>query len=157
MNGRIMIWIIIIVGILLAIFLFTKGAKQNLPNNNQEVSISFETSSEPLPNINVMKQVVIRTEQEWKDIMGSPSQINFAKKTALLVAMGQRMTGGYSIEILSVIQKEGKINVSADMISPGKNCITTQVVNYPSMLILIPKTDKEVNWIITNTIKDCPQ
>jgi len=157
MNGRVMIWIIIIVGILLAIFLFTRGSKQNLPNNNQEVSIIFEKSSEPLPNINVMKQAVIRSEQEWKDIMGSPSSIDFSTKTALLVAMGQRMNGGYGIEILSVIQKEGKINVAVDMISPGKNCITTQVVNYPSVLLLIPKTDKEVNWIITNTIKDCPQ
>ena len=156
MNGRSLIWILIIIGIVVVVILFTKSTK-NIATNNQEVAIEFVKSSEVIPNMETTKQIVLKTEDEWRNTVGTPSTIDFTKNTALLVCMGKRMTGGYSIEILSIIQKENKIHVAVDMISPGKYCITTQAITYPSETILIPKTDKEIIWTVTNTTKDCPQ
>jgi hypothetical protein len=158
MSTRVLIWIVIVIGILIAGFLFFKGSSNKSIGSNQEKPVTFEKASLDIPNRETMGNLVIRNEQEWADTIGTKeSSIDFTQKTALVVSMGQRMTGGYSIEIKSITEKTNKVHVAVEFISPGKNCITIQVVNYPSQIILIPATKKEIVWEITNKTVDCPQ
>jgi uncharacterized membrane protein len=158
MSTRVIIWILIIAGILLIGFLFYKGSLSQSTVSKQEKQITFEKTSIDVPNRVTMGNFVIRTEQEWMDAIGTNvKSIDFTQKTALVISMGQRMTGGYSIDVKSISEKNNKINVALDFISPGKNCINIQVVNYPTQVILIPATKTEVVWEINNKTQDCPQ
>ena len=154
MKTRTLIWVIIVLGILLAGFLFIQGTKNK---SNKSASVTFEKLDQDLPNRETMGTIVIRNEKEWMDITGVASTIDFTKNTALLMSMGQRMTGGYSIEVKSIIQNGKKLLANVDFVSPGKNCLSIQVITYPQLVVLIPKTNQEVEWKITNTVQDCPQ
>lgn len=157
MNTRLIMWIVIVVGIVLVGFLFFKGT-QNKSASNVDKTILFEKVSIDIPNRQTMGNLVVRSQQEWIDSIGSQENtIDFSQKTALIISMGQRMTGGYTIETKSITEKKDKIYVSLDFIAPGKNCITIQVVNYPTQILLIPATKKEIVWEITNKTQDCPQ
>jgi hypothetical protein len=158
MNTRLLMWIVIVVGVVVVGFLFFKGSKTNSVGTGLEKTVIYEKSSIEIPNRETMGNLVIRSQQEWIDTIGTQdSTIDFSQKTALVVSMGQRMTGGYTIETKNITEKKDKIYVMLEFISPGKNCITIQVVNYPTQVILIPATKKEIVWEITNKTQDCPQ
>lgn len=158
MNKRIVVWVVIIVGIGTALFLFYNGKKQKIASSNQKDNqIAFKLIQTGAPNIELGKQIVVKSESEWNTLIGSKSDIQFNKEMALAVFMGKKMTGGYSIEISSIIEKPDKLIVAVQMISPGKNCFVIQAITYPYLVVTVPKTNKEIIWDINGVVRDCPQ
>jgi hypothetical protein len=157
LNGRVVVWTIILVGIVVSGVLFYKGTQKKLTASSQDYPIEYKIISMTLPNRETMGNLVIKNETEWKDAIGVSSSIDFSENTVLLISMGQRMTGGFTVQVKTIIEKANKIIAMVEFIAPGKNCITFQAVTYPQLLVMIPQTNKEIEWIITNTIQDCPQ
>ena len=157
LNGRVVVWTIILVGIVVSGVLFYKGTQKKLDASSQDHPIDYKIISMTLPNRETMGNLVIRNEKEWKDTVGVSSSVDFSENTVLLISMGQRMTGGYTIQVKTIIEKANKIIAMVEFISPGKNCINFQAITYPQELVMIPQTNKEVEWVITNTVQDCPQ
>ena len=116
----------------------------------------------------------ISTVQEWKrlwaDIESHSSaedaasssaasavpNIDFNRYTVLVVALGTRPTGGYSVAFHSAREYESKIDLVAYELRPnGKDCIVTTSLTYPVAFALIPATQKPVHFSIERADVAC--
>lgn len=70
--------------------------------------------------------------------------VNFNTHNVALLDMGLHLTGGYSINVSSIEQGEGYVRIHASSRAPGRNCITSQVLTSPFVLVTIPKQDDVV-------------
>ncbi len=74
----------------------------------------------------------------------------------LLAVEGPKPTGGYSLSISSIRRQATGILVTVLDVSPGGvGCATTQVITYPAVFALIPKTDEPVNFQVEHAKADC--
>lgn len=53
----------------------------------------------------------------------------------VLIALGQRRTGGYSVEVVDVVALQDRIRVTYREHKPAPDTLTTQVITYPYTLI----------------------
>lgn len=67
---------------------------------------------------------------------------NFQENDILVTYLGQRNTGGYSIEVESVFWKESVLYVKTREEKPEKREMVTMVLTSPYCITLIPKTEK---------------
>lgn len=76
--------------------------------------------------------------------------MDFSQHSVLAVYMGEKPTGGYTIEITGVEVAGGKLRVTVKQTSPGPGSMVTQALTQPYHMIQIPKvpagTTVEVNW-----------
>ena len=108
---------------------------------------------------------VIRNEGDWNrlwqevtaTIVPPPSapEVDFDKYILLAHFMGQRPSGGYAVEFTEVFVEEEKIYVTIQEISPGLECGAVAVITNPYQIIQIPKTEKEIEFIVKEIIKEC--
>jgi hypothetical protein len=106
---------------------------------------------------NQKQNLVIKSADEWKNKLGkdAPSTINFDDSMVIAVFAGQRTSGGNDIEIKKIVDHDNNIEVDVEETSPGSSCITTSVINYPSHIVTIPQSDKEVKFNTSETVKEC--
>ena len=103
------------------------------------------------------ERLVIRTSEEWsaawtRIIHGSSSApsapaVNFDHEMVVLVAMGRRMTGGYSIIVDGVYDSGGRIFVAVREKSPGAGCIVTEALTAPVDAVRVPRRDGTVVFV----------
>ncbi|EOD00932.1 protease complex subunit PrcB family protein [Caldisalinibacter kiritimatiensis] len=62
----------------------------------------------------------------------------------ILLAAGEKPTGGYSVEITSVKATNEKIIVNGNLNSPKENEMVTQALTYPSQVIKIQRDERPV-------------
>ncbi|MEN3046416.1 MAG: protease complex subunit PrcB family protein [Candidatus Hydrothermales bacterium] len=112
------------------------------------------------------KTVVIKDKEEflnlWKELTSiflppsDPPDIDFNKHVLICVFMGEKPTGGYEVEIKSIIEKKDEVSVYVREISPGKNCIVTMALTQPYHIVILKKTQKEFKFYFEVEIRDCP-
>lgn len=69
------------------------------------------------------------------------SQVDFSREGLLIVAMGQKPTGGYGLELnheIAVVSDDVAV-VSVSWIEPQKDAIVPQVITSPCLVIILPK------------------
>lgn len=101
------------------------------------------------------KQEVVKEATRWKAIWlehaGKSTvplpEVDFSKELVIVTAMGQRPTGGYSIQIAKVETAAGKVKVYVQRKSPAKGSMTIQVLTAPFEFVAIPKTDLPVEFL----------
>ncbi|WIV12323.1 protease complex subunit PrcB family protein [Proteiniborus sp. MB09-C3] len=64
----------------------------------------------------------------------------------ILVGAGEEPTGGYSVEITSVVGKEDSISVDAKVNAPTPEQMVTEAITYPNTLIRISKDSRKVEF-----------
>ena len=119
--------------------------------------LNFRNISKDSYNLLTTKsENVITTQEEWMNFWESVSpndgpvpQIDFDKKMVIAVLMGQKSTGGYSIEITNVIEQENDVIVKIKEISPGPNCGADAVLTSPYHIIEVSKSVMPVVNFIT--------
>lgn len=83
--------------------------------------------------------------------------LNSNGHTYILVARGESPNPGYGVELTRVFAHESNIMVQARYTEPEPNMSYIQVITYPTLLIKIDQTSKEVKFEISgktkNTIK----
>lgn len=85
-------------------------------------------------------------EDENNSAVGDAPGPDFSRYTVLVVALGTRPSGGYSVAFHSVHESESQIDAIAYELRPrGKNCIVTTAISFPVAFALIPRTDKPVH------------
>jgi hypothetical protein len=109
--------------------------------------------------------MVIEDEETWEATWASlvpnliqrplPPEIDWGKYVLLAHFMGQKSTNGYEVEFTEVLEGD-KISVRVTEISPGSNCTLLQVITAPYHIVQIPKTDKEVEFILQQEGRRCP-
>ncbi len=84
----------------------------------------------------------------------SPESLDFSTGKVLLVDMGQRNTGGYSIKVTSIEVSENYVIARVNLIQPGQNCLVTDALTNPYQFVFIP-TLKEVLITERMTLEEC--
>ena len=101
-------------------------------------------------NVDSARQVTVRTAAEWNTLwqQHSPDRtqpvVDFSKEMVVGVFMGSRPSAGYTISILSTIQKDGKTLVRYQETMPAKGTMTAQIITSPYHLVAVPKAAGEV-------------
>lgn len=70
--------------------------------------------------------------------------VNFNTHNVALLDMGLHLSGGYSISVSSIEQGDGFVRINANSRAPGRDCVTSQVLTSPFVLVTIPKKDDVV-------------
>lgn len=71
----------------------------------------------------------------------------FDEYTLYTISLGQRNTGGYSIEIENIyISKDNILKIEYNEITPNPEHMVTQAITYPTKSILIENKDLEIEF-----------
>ncbi len=84
-----------------------------------------------------------------------PNRIDFEKNMVLLVAMGERTSGGYTIKIKSIDDIGENIKVTIKEEKPGTSCMTTSVMTYPYQIVELPKQTKKIMFDTVEKVVEC--
>jgi hypothetical protein len=71
-------------------------------------------------------------------------EIDFQNYTLVGVFIGTLSTGGYSVEIIEIIETRGEVFVHYKINQPGANDYVTMALSQPYQMVLIPKTNKYI-------------
>lgn len=134
---------------LILILIFVAGCHQITQSN-----VSFETISKGFNSGHIEKKhYVIENEAEWKNLWGKTNsisipqpelpEVDFNKEMVIAVFQGEKSTGGYSIEIVNIVE-DSKITVFYKEFSPEPGDFVTQALTQPYHIVKIKKTDKEI-------------
>lgn len=101
-------------------------------------------------------EVVIRDAESWAELWSlvhagrepipDLPQVDFTREIAVAAFMGQRTTGGHSIEIQRAVETDEEILLVVRESSPPPDAMTTQVMTSPYHIIRMERTDKEIVW-----------
>lgn len=111
------------------------------------------------------RRLVVRDESAWTSLWSeiianrqpkTPApQVDFATEMVLAVSMGGRPTGGYSIDIDSFYEANGRLYVVVLETSPGSSCATTQAFTAPFVAVKLPRFDGEVVFAERAEVHEC--
>ena len=108
---------------------------------------------------NIPKQnKVVNSEKDWLAFLEEvhapeymvnqlKGKVDFSKNTIIVVVDSRRNTGGFSIEIVKVSNKKGKLIVNIEGKGPKPTDMVTMALTQPIHLVRIPKTNKEIVFV----------
>ncbi len=101
-------------------------------------------------------RLAIYNAEEWKGIwekvnalrLPKPElpKINFEKEMVIAVFMGERHSGGYSIEITSILKTEKEIVAAVEEKEPSPESLRTLALTSPYHIVVIKKYPLAVNF-----------
>jgi hypothetical protein len=108
----------------------------------------------------------VRSQAEWSAVWRtlritsveprpSAPDVEFAKFTMLVAALGTRPTGGYTVHIEYALDDGTAVHVSVLEIRPGNNCTVTTALIYPITIAIIPRNDLPVQFEVEAADLDC--
>ncbi|UFJ42957.1 protease complex subunit PrcB family protein [Brevibacillus humidisoli] len=135
MKGLITLW--------LSLTIFLTGGMPEMtshPSDHPQPAAAHEIASPPYP-----KQV----EEAWQAIRkeGGYDVIDQNETRYVVIGAGQRPTGGYSLQIDRIENKNGKIIVYVVEKKPAPSALTTQAITYPSLVISLPAHDEAIDVV----------
>lgn len=78
--------------------------------------------------------------QLWSELgAGDRPDVDFTRNVVVVVAAGQRPTGGYGIAIDQVTQADGQLTIQVVETTPGPNCVTAGAATQPVDVVVIPE------------------
>jgi len=117
--------------------------------------------TESYPYRKEAESLVIKNLRNWTELWNSlghsalPPEINFDEWMILAVFQGEKSTGGYSIEINKITEKENAIEISVIETSPGRGCMVTLAFTSPFQVVKVQKSDKEVVFTTEKVVTVC--
>lgn len=108
---------------------------------------------------------LIQSEQAWEEawaqlaglVQPTPAtpQVDFSAHHVVLVAMGERPSGGHVIGVDAIEQRQDTLFVSVVETSPGADCITTASMTQPVMAVSMPAVDAPVVFLDQRVTQNC--
>lgn len=109
--------------------------------------------------------LVIRDVEAWANIwdrihtIRRPKpplpDVDFARKMVILVALGRRPSSGYSVEISSATQSDGKIHVDIKTTLPGDECIVSNAMTFPVDIAVLPRYEGDIEFRESAATRHC--
>lgn len=82
--------------------------------------------------------------------------VYFEANSLLLVYGGMQRSTGYEVNTRSVMAGKKKIELKAELIRPGQNCLVADMITYPLQLLAVEKIEEaELTFELTPRDKDC--
>lgn len=104
------------------------------------------------------KQLVVTNSVQWTKLWNEHSalqkpakpapEVDFEKETVLFVSLGQKRSGGYSVEIVGTKETDGKVEVQLRTREPKKGGFQLQAITSPFHIVAVPKIDAPVKFRI---------
>ncbi len=147
--------------ILLGILVSLSGC---LSDSQADASVSFEvllTDSGPKNGVlGNRKFEFINNQVSYDEAVARYSgevttQLDFTNSQVVLLDIGQRGTGGYSVRVDRIVESNGSIGIIATEISPGAGCFTTSASTSPYVFIKVLSTNRVRTVTINGEIIDC--
>ncbi len=135
----------------------------NQPPVDDQNTVSFDRlDTGQNSQIDSPAREVVRSQTEletlWAQAFGQNAElpaVNLDEEMLLAVFAGQQNTGGYSIAVDKIIEKEGALNVVVTQTSPGENCMVTQALTSPYEVVKLEHTEKDVEFNVQQEVRDC--
>jgi hypothetical protein len=108
---------------------------------------------------------VVRTAEEWEaswaeltagyePVPAAPA-VDFGEEMLLVAAMGERTSGGYTIEVEAAALDGGTLRARLVETSPGPTCATTQAITCPAAAVRVPRHVGAVAFETDEVVLDC--
>jgi hypothetical protein len=129
------------------------GATYLRPGQPSESDLGFETISKGVfCGYTHEAYLVVRNENEWVNLWNKvksvqatePPEVDFSSYMVIAVFMGQKPTGGHSIEIVKVVEGAGKVTVNVVKNYPPPGTAVPQVLTQPYHIVKVRRTEKAV-------------
>lgn len=132
--------------------------------------VPYQVIDSSLIRVSVAQNLVIRNRTAWQNfyqestswIYPQPSipSVDFNKVVVVVVASGEKPTGGYKTLISSVTDMPASItvptiNVDAVLINPDIGCLVSQAFTYPVAMFTMPKTTKPFQFRVGDVYNKC--
>ena len=83
--------------------------------------------------------------------------VDFEMNQLLLVTMGEKPSGGYSVKVSSIAKTPKGMLVTIEEFMPGKSCNNTSALVYPFQLIEMAKTTEVLTYVRVSKINECEE
>jgi len=105
-------------------------------------------------------QKLITTAAAYRGLLGTepPENLDFSREWVAFYAAGTLPTGGYSAHISRVSAASGGLLlIETRLVSPGPNCLVTQALTNPYVVVRFPKPEHATRAIFDHevVVKDC--
>lgn len=89
-----------------------------------------------------------------------PSDVDFSREWLAFYAAGPKATGGYeaSIDEITLSAEGPTLSVTTSLVSPGRDCVVTQVLSRPAVLVRFQRPDPvpaDVRFFSSDTERAC--
>lgn len=84
-----------------------------------------------------------------------PPEIDFGRSIVVVIALGERSTGGYAVHVESVERTGGALVIRYAATSPGRECMTTQALSAPVEVIRVDHTAGTVRFERAEAVRPC--
>ena len=118
-----------------------------------QTPVSFTTIQKgPLSGIDTARQVVVRSEAEWKTLWREhqPDReeptVDFSRSIIVALFMGSRRTAGYGIEVTRVERTGDDLTVFYRQTTPPPDAMTAQVITAPFHIIQVNRAPGDVRF-----------
>lgn len=117
-------------------------------------NLEFETvSHQTQSNYQEDGKYVIRDqaalENLWENFSDEEMpEVDFENQMMLAVFMGEKPTGGFSVEITEIIETEDSVEVLIKETIPGEDDMVTTALTYPEHIVISERCEKEVIFTI---------
>ena len=85
----------------------------------------------------------------------APPDVDFTHDRVLLVALGERATGGYGIEVARADRVGSDVVVEVLSTSPGRGCVVSDALTQPVDIVKIPRDSGTVRFEESTAVRDC--
>ncbi len=124
-------------------------------NADSSKEIPYETISKgALSGHNEKRNYVIKDNDQWNELkikinpdISALQEVDFNQAMVIAAFQGTQNSGGYSIEIIKVIDTENNIEVHIKEVVPAKDSVTTTVITSPYHMVKVSKDTKEIVFI----------
>ncbi len=128
---------------LVPLMLFAYGCAEPAENGETE-----ETVIEPLKPEEELPAEIEGWIEENKYGFGGHTHV-YDDQLYILATYGERPTGGYSVEITEIVEKEDQLEVSVHYTAPEEGEPVTQAITYPYDLVIVEETELPVDFVTT--------
>ena len=107
------------------------------------------------------RRLVIRDANAWAQFWselgaGERPEVDFTRDVVIVVAAGQRPTGGYEIAIDRVTQANRELTIEVIERTPGPNCMTTASLTQPVDVVTVPASEaRSWSFVERKEIRGC--
>ncbi|WP_347331553.1 protease complex subunit PrcB family protein [Marinimicrobium locisalis] len=122
--------------------------------------LSVETLTSGFYNqyVTEKRYVPARTEaevEELEKLVGTSFDVDLSEQMVLGAFMGQRNSGGYSIEVTKAWESDEALHVKVLLTSPGPTCPVTLAITSPYEVVALPAVDKELEVHERTEVRRC--
>ena len=137
-----------------------------IPAGARQVTFEpIDEISSPMSMIIDQRRIVIRDAGDWSEFWDEfvrlvepqpdPSSVDFSTQMVIAATMGQRTSGGYTISVEEVAEKDGTLFAAVQEVTPGVLCITTDVMTAPAVAVMVPRHVGTVAFVDTELALPC--